>query len=74
MSHTSTRERDTVLVRRAVRVERVPDGTPLELAPGTWAQVTQALGSSFTLVADGQLVRCPAATPTPSAANRRRRR
>jgi probable FeS assembly SUF system protein SufT len=59
MSLTSTRERDTVLVRRPVRVERVPDGTPLELAPDTWAQVTQALGSSFTLVADGQLVRLP---------------
>ena len=59
MSLTSTRERDAVLVRRQVRVERVPDGTTLELAPGTWAQVTQALGSSFTLVADGQLVRLP---------------
>jgi probable FeS assembly SUF system protein SufT len=59
MSRSSTRERDTVLVRRPVRVERVPDGTPLELAGGTWAQVTQALGSSFTLVADGQLVRLP---------------
>ena len=50
-------DRETVLLRRPVRVERVPDGTPLELASGTWAQVTQALGSSFTLVADGQLVR-----------------
>ena len=59
MSLTSTRERDTVLVRRPVRVERIPDGTPLELAPDTWAQVTQALGSSFTLVVDGQLVRLP---------------
>ena len=59
MSLTSTRERDTVLVRRPVRVERIPDGTPLELAPDTWAQVTQALGSSFTLVADGRLVRLP---------------
>jgi probable FeS assembly SUF system protein SufT len=59
MSLTSTRERDTVQVRRPVRVERIPDGTPLELAPDTWAQVTQALGSSFTLVADGQLVRLP---------------
>jgi len=52
-----SRDRETVLLRRPVRVERVPDGTPLELASGTWAQVTQALGSSFTLVADGQLVR-----------------
>lgn len=59
MNRTSTRERDSVLLRRSVRVERVPDGTPIELAPGTWAQVTQALGSSFTLVADGQLVRLP---------------
>lgn len=52
-----SRDRETVLLRRPVRVERVPDGTPLGLASGTWAQVTQALGSSFTLVADGQLVR-----------------
>ena len=59
MSLASTRERDTVLVRRPVRVERVPDGTPIELATGTRAQVTQALGSSFTLVVDGQLVRLP---------------
>lgn len=59
MSLTSTRERDTVLLRRPVRVERVPDGTPIELATGTWGQVTQALGSSFTLVVDGQLVRLP---------------
>lgn len=50
-----SRDRETVLLRRPVRVERVPDGTPLELASGTWAQVTQALGSSFTLVADGRL-------------------
>ena len=59
MSLASTRERDTVLVRRPVRVERVPDGTPIELATGTRAQVTQALGSSFTLVVDGKLVRLP---------------
>jgi probable FeS assembly SUF system protein SufT len=38
-------------------VERVPDGTPLELAEGSWAEITQALGSSFTLLAGGQLVR-----------------
>ena len=31
MSLTSTRERDAVLVRRQVRVERVPDGTPLDI-------------------------------------------
>jgi probable FeS assembly SUF system protein SufT len=59
MSLASTRERDTVRLRRPVRVERVPDGTPIELATGSWGQVTQALGSSFTLVVDGQLVRLP---------------
>lgn len=52
-----SRARDSVLLRRAVRVERVPDGTPLELAEGSWAEITQALGSSFTLLAGGQLVR-----------------
>ncbi|MEO5733334.1 MAG: putative Fe-S cluster assembly protein SufT [Rubrivivax sp.] len=48
---------EAVVTRRAVRVERIPDGTPLELPAGTAAQLTQALGSSFTLVAGGQLVR-----------------
>ena len=45
------------MVRRLVQVERIPDGTPFELEPGTMAQITQALGSNFTLVAEGQLVR-----------------
>lgn len=49
--------RETVVVTRPVQVECVPDGTPLELPAGTVAQVTQALGSNFTLVAGGQLVR-----------------
>jgi probable FeS assembly SUF system protein SufT len=49
--------REAVVTRRPVRVERIPDGTPLELPAGTAAQLTQALGSSFTLVAGGQLVR-----------------
>ncbi|MCG3188604.1 MAG: hypothetical protein LKCHEGNO_00713 [Burkholderiaceae bacterium] len=49
--------RETVTTARAVRVERVPDGTPIELPAGTVAQITQALGSSFTLVTHGQLVR-----------------
>lgn len=59
MSLNVTRERESVLVRRPVRVERVPDGAPLELVPGSWAEVTQALGSSFTLLTGGQLVRLP---------------
>lgn len=52
-----SRERDTVQLCRPVQVERIPDGTPVELAEGAWGQITQALGSSFTLVVDGQLVR-----------------
>jgi probable FeS assembly SUF system protein SufT len=51
------RRRDPVMVRRRVSAERIPDGTPLELEPGTLAEVTQALGSSFTLLVEGQLVR-----------------
>lgn len=49
--------RESVVTTRAVRVERVPDGTPLEVPSGTAVQVTQALGSSFTLLVGGQLVR-----------------
>ncbi|GAB3649507.1 putative Fe-S cluster assembly protein SufT [Ramlibacter alkalitolerans] len=44
-------------MRRPVTVDRIPDGTTLELDPGTLGQITQALGSNFTLVVEGQLVR-----------------
>jgi probable FeS assembly SUF system protein SufT len=49
--------REAVMVTRIVRVECVPDGTPFELPAGTVAQITQALGSNFTLLVAGQLVR-----------------
>ncbi len=51
------RMREDVLINRPVTVERIPDGTPMDLPSGLWAQVTQALGSNFTLVVEGQLVR-----------------
>ena len=51
------RMREDVLINRPVTVERIPDGTPMELSSGVWAQVTQALGSFFTLLVEGQLVR-----------------
>ncbi len=47
----------SVTTTRAVRVERVPDGTPIELAAGTKAQIAQDRGSSFTLLVQGQMVR-----------------
>ena len=50
------RTREPVVTTRVVRVERIPDGTPAELPAGTAAQITQALGSSFTLLVDGQLM------------------
>jgi probable FeS assembly SUF system protein SufT len=49
--------REPVVTQRAVRVECIPDGHPVELPPGTPAQITQALGGSFTLWVEGQLVR-----------------
>jgi len=49
--------RETVMVRRPVGVECIPDGTPFELEPGMMAQITQALGSHFTLLVYGQLMR-----------------
>ncbi|HRP27566.1 MAG TPA: putative Fe-S cluster assembly protein SufT [Burkholderiaceae bacterium] len=49
--------REPVVTNRPVQVERVPDGTPLELPAGTHAEITQALGSNFTLHVEGQLVR-----------------
>ncbi|MFO1288138.1 MAG: putative Fe-S cluster assembly protein SufT [Rubrivivax sp.] len=47
----------SVTTTRPVWVERVPDGTPVELQAGTSAQIAQDRGSSFTLLAQGQMVR-----------------
>lgn len=49
--------REPVVTTRPVQVERVPDGTPMQLPAGTQAEITQALGSNFTLHVAGQLVR-----------------
>lgn len=54
---TYRRHREDVLVRRSVTVEAVPSGEPIELEAGQLAQITQALGSSFTLLVEGQLMR-----------------
>lgn len=51
------RHREDVLVRRNVMVETIPSGHPVELEAGMLAQITQALGSSFTLLVEGQLMR-----------------
>lgn len=51
------RQREPVMFRRPVQVERVPDGERFELPAGTLGEITQALGSSFTVHVDGQLVR-----------------
>lgn len=50
-------QRDPVIIRRPVVVERIPEGSRHELPPGTMGQVTQALGTNFTLLVEGQLVR-----------------
>ncbi|AIP51941.1 putative Fe-S cluster assembly protein SufT [Burkholderia pseudomallei] len=49
--------RESVVLRRPVKVGCVPSGAPLELPAGTAAEITQALGTNFTLVAGGQMVR-----------------
>jgi probable FeS assembly SUF system protein SufT len=54
---THRRHREDVLVRRSVTVEAIPSGEPITLEVGQLAQITQALGSSFTLLAEGQLMR-----------------
>src|SRR5690606_41587064 len=46
-----------IILERSVRVERIPDGQPMELPEGQSVMITQALGSAFTLWVDGQLVR-----------------
>ena len=54
---TYRRQREDVLVRRTVGVETIPSGHPVELEAGQLAQITQALGGSFTLLVEGQLMR-----------------
>ena len=49
MSHL----RQAVTTLRPVRVERVPDGMPVDLAAGTPARIAQDRGSSFTLLVHG---------------------
>lgn len=51
------RRRESVIVRRPVEVERIPDGEVFELDPGMICEITQALGSHFTLLVYGQLAR-----------------
>ncbi|MDE2370394.1 MAG: putative Fe-S cluster assembly protein SufT [Burkholderiales bacterium] len=47
----------SVVTTRAVRVERIPDGTTVELPAGVTVQVTQAMGMAFTIVAGGRMLR-----------------
>jgi probable FeS assembly SUF system protein SufT len=49
--------RERVMFRRLALVQRIPDGETFEVDPGTIAEITQALGSHFTLVIHGQLAR-----------------
>ena len=49
-----TRLRESVRLSRPVQVECIPDGTPMDLHEGDCGVLTQALGSSFTLVFEGQ--------------------
>ena len=51
------RRREPIIIRRRVTVERIPDGLTFELEPGAMGQITQALGTNFTLHVEGQLVR-----------------
>ena len=51
------RPRETVVIRRPVHAELIPQGDVYELPADTIGEITQALGSSFTLYVDGFLVR-----------------
>lgn len=50
-------QQDKTTTTRAVQARRVPSGDPIEIPAGTQVTITQALGSSFSVVAGGQLVR-----------------
>ncbi|MDO5653528.1 MAG: putative Fe-S cluster assembly protein SufT [Brachymonas sp.] len=49
--------RENVVFARDVDVERVPDGQAFTLPQGTLGVLTQALGTSFTVAAEGNLYR-----------------
>lgn len=50
-------QQDKTTTTRTVQARRVPSGDPIEIPAGTQVTITQALGSSFSVVAGGQLVR-----------------
>jgi probable FeS assembly SUF system protein SufT len=49
--------RESVIIRRLVEVELIPGGERYELEPDTICEITQALGTNFTLLVHGQLAR-----------------
>lgn len=51
------RQREKVVIRRPVHAELIPHGDVYELPADTIGEITQALGSSFTLYVDGFLLR-----------------
>ena len=51
------RQRELVVTTRDVRAEIVPQGHTVDLPAGTEVMITQALGGSFTLLVQGQLMR-----------------
>jgi probable FeS assembly SUF system protein SufT len=52
--------RDTAIeVIREVEAALIPSGTKVKLQPGTQVFVTQALGNSYTVYVNGNLVRVP---------------
>lgn len=46
-------------VKRDVEAALIPSGTKVTLKPGTQVHVTQALGNSYTVYVNGNLVRVP---------------
>ena len=50
-------QQDKTTTTRTVQARCVPSSDPIEIPAGTQVTITQALGSSFSVVAGGQLVR-----------------
>ncbi|HNU10774.1 MAG TPA: putative Fe-S cluster assembly protein SufT [Rubrivivax sp.] len=50
-------QQEKTTTTRTVQARCVPSGEPIEIPAGTAVTITQALGSSFSVVAGGQLVR-----------------
>ncbi len=57
MNFSQSTRKETISLQRDVEGLTIPNGHPLWLHAGTSVQLTQSLGTSFTIYTDGHLIR-----------------